>query len=182
MATPRPRLPFPYNPQDLSYTILLEWWEGLATDRGERAELRRADNALRVVFSPAYHELLQRLQAAGYGLGVRQRERLAALAGLAAHVQHHAGPARSLATQMGSVPPGGAKPPVSELRFRRLLATDDLDELYTQLRRAISLLDGTANLVDLARVLWRWQPIAMQHPGDPRKNWAYDYYAVAPQP
>ena len=50
-----------------------------------------------------------------------------------------------------------------------------------QLRRAISLLDGTANLVDLARVLFRWRPIAEQNPFDPRKNWAYDYYAAAPR-
>jgi CRISPR system Cascade subunit CasB len=82
---------------------------------------------------------------------------------------------------MGSPKPGSDKATVSELRFRRILAIDDLDDLYSQLRRAISLLDGTANLVDLARVLFRWRPIAEQNPYDPRKNWAYDYYAAAPQ-
>jgi CRISPR system Cascade subunit CasB len=86
------------------------------------------------------------------------------------------------ATQLGSPNPGSEKARVSELRFRRILATDDVGELYTQLRRAISLLDGTANLIDLARVLFRWRPIAEQNPYDPRKDWAYDYYAAAPRP
>ena len=182
MATPRTRFPFPNDPQDASYTILLDWWTALEADKGERAELKRAENPLRVAFSPAYHDLLHRLQEAGYRLGTGGRERLAVLAGLAAHVKQHTDNGRSLATQMGSPKPGSDKATVSELRFRRILATDDLDDLYTQLRRAISLLDGTANLIDLARVLFRWRPIAEQNPYDPRKNWAYDYYAAAPQP
>ena len=181
MTTTRTRFPFPYDSQDASYTILLDWWTDLEADKGERAELKRAENPLRVAFSPAYHDLLHRLQEAGYRLGPGSRERLAVLAGLAAHVKRHTDNARSLATQMGS-PQGSDKAPVSGLRFRRILATDDLGDLYTQLRRAISLLDGTANLIDLARVLFRWQPIAEQNPYDPRKNWAYDYYAAAPQP
>lgn len=181
MATPRPQYPFRNNLQDASYTILLDWWTALEADKGERADLKRAENPLRVVFSPAYHDLLRRLQEAGYRLGVGDRERLAVLAGLAARVKQHADTGRSLATQMGSPKPGSDKATVSELRFRRILAIDDLDDLYSQLRRTISLLDGTANLVDLARVLFRWRPIAEQNPYDPRKNWAYDYYAAAPQ-
>ena len=182
MATPSTRFPFPNDPQDASYAILLDWWMALEADKGERAELKRAENPLRVAFSPAYHDLLHRLQEAGYRLGTGSRERLALLAGLAAHVKQHTDSVRSLATQMGSPYHGSGKAPVSELRFRRLLATDDLGDLYTQLRRALSLLDGAANLMDLAHVLFRWQSIAEQNPYDPRKNWAYDYYAVAPQP
>ena len=180
MTTTRTRFPFPYDSQNASYTILLDWWTDLESDKGERAELKRAENPLRVAFSPAYHDLLHRLQEAGYRLGTGSRERLAVLAGLAAHVKRHTDNARSLATQMGSSQVSD-KAPVSELRFRRILATDDLGDLYTQLRRAINLLDGTANLIDLARVLFRWRPIAEQNPYDPRKNWAYDYYAAAPQ-
>jgi CRISPR system Cascade subunit CasB len=182
METPTTRFLFPNNPQDASYTILLEWWTALETDKGGRAELKRAENPLQVAFSPAYHDLLRRLQQADYGLGTDSRERLALLAGLAAHVKRHTDNGRSLAAQMGSPKPGGDKAIVSELRFQRILGADDLDELYTQLRRAISLLDGTANLDDLARGLFRWRPIAEQNPYDPRKNWAYDYYAAAPQP
>jgi CRISPR system Cascade subunit CasB len=180
MTTPTTRFPFPYNTEDTSYTILLDWWTGLEADKGERAELKRAESPLRVVFSPAYHDLLHRLQEAGYRLGAGSRERLAVLAGLAAHVKQHMANTRSFATQMGYSQPGSDKAPVSEFRFRRILATDDLGELYTQLRRTINLLDGSANLTDLARVLFRWRPIAEQNPYDPRKDWAYDYYAVAP--
>src|SRR5438067_2018477 len=141
MATPRPRLPFRNSSQDASYTMLLEWWAALEADKGERAELKRAENPLRVAFSPAYHDLLRRLQEAGYRLGVGDRERLAVLAGLVAHVKQHTDNGRSLAAQMGSPKLGSDKATVSELRFRRILAIDDLDELYTQLRRALSLLD-----------------------------------------
>jgi CRISPR system Cascade subunit CasB len=181
METPRTRFPFPHNSQDASYSILLDWWTALEADKGERAELKRSENPLRVAFSPAYHDLLRRLQEAGYRLGSDGRERLAVLAGVAAHVKQHIDNTR-FATQMGNPNPGSEKARVSELRFRRILATDDLGDLYTQLRRAISLLDGTANLIDLARVLFRWRPIAEQNPSDPRKDWAYDYYAAAPRP
>lgn len=182
MATTTARFPFPYDPQDASYTILLNWWTGLESDKGERAELKRAESPLRVVFSPAYHDLLSRLREAGYRLGPDGRERLALLAGLAAHVKQDIGPGRSFATEMGSPRQGSNKATVSELRFRRILATDDLGDLYTQLRRALTLVDGAANLMDLAHVLFRWQPIAAQNSRDPRRDWAYDYYAAAPQP
>lgn len=181
METPRTRFPFPNSVQDASYTILLDWWATLEADKGERADLKRAESALRVAFSSAYHDLLRRLQEAGYRLSPDGRERLAALAGVAAHVKQHIDNTR-FAAQMGTPHPGSEKARVSELRFRRILATDDVGELYTQLRRAISLLDGTANLIDLARVLFRWRPIAEQNPSDPRKDWAYDYYAAAPRP
>ena len=130
MTTPRFRFPFPPNDgQDASYTILLDWWMALETDKGERAELKRAENPLRVAFSPAYHDLLHRLQEAGYRLGTGNRERLALLVGLAAHVKQHTDNVRSLATQMGSLKPGSDKAAVSELRFRRILAIDDLGDL-----------------------------------------------------
>jgi CRISPR system Cascade subunit CasB len=184
MAAHRDR-PFPHNVQDASYTTLLNWWTGLKADKGERAELKRAENPLRVVFSPAYHDLLHRLQADGYGLSLRNRERLALLAGLAAHIEDPT-PTLRLATQMGSAQPGGDKAIVSEIRFRRILATDDLGDLYVQLRRVISLLNGKANLFDLAQILFLWRPVAEQNPydrrRDPRKDWAYAYYAAALRP
>jgi CRISPR system Cascade subunit CasB len=181
METLRPRFPFPNESQDASYAILLDWWTSLEAAKGERADLKRAENLLRIAFNPLYHDLLHRLQEAGYRLGADGRERLALLAGLAAHVKQHVNNTR-LAALMGNPHTPGEKARVSELRFRRILATDDLGELYILLRRAIALLDGTANLVDLARVLFRWRPIAEQNPYDPRKDWAYDYYAAASRP
>src|SRR5262245_46579657 len=89
METPRTRFPFPNSLQDDSYTILLDWWRGLEADKGERAELKRAESPLRVAFSPAYHDLLRRLQESGYRLSPVDHERLAVLAGIAAHVKQH---------------------------------------------------------------------------------------------
>ena len=110
MSTPRPSFPFPNNPQDTSYTILLEWWAALEADKGNRAELKRAEHALGIAFSPAYHNLLRRLQEAGYRLGPDSRERLAVLAGLAVHVKWHTENGRSVAAQMGSPKPGADLP------------------------------------------------------------------------
>jgi CRISPR system Cascade subunit CasB len=133
MATPRPRFPFPNNLQDASYTILLDWWTALDADKGERADLKRAEHPLRVAFSPAYHDLLHRLQEAGYRLGTGGRERLALLAGLAAHVKQHTDTGRSLATQMGSPRLGSDKATVSELRFRRILAISSPQKVLSQI-------------------------------------------------
>src|SRR2546426_8530718 len=102
MTTTRTRFPFPHDTKDDSYRILLDWWTALEADKGERAELKRAEDPLRVAFSPAYHDLLHRLQEAGYRFGTGSREQLAVLAGLATHVKRHTDNARSLATQMGS--------------------------------------------------------------------------------
>jgi len=180
MQTLTSHFPFPYELQDRSYTILLDWWRELEAAKGERADLKRADSPMRVAFSPAYHDLLHRLQEAGYRLGTDGRERLAVLAGLAAHIKQLIND-MPFARQMGSPTPGSQKAKVSELRFRRLLATDALGELYPLLRRVIGLVDGEANLVDLARVIFRWRPIAEQNPYDPRRDWAYEYYATAPR-
>src|SRR4051812_23466857 len=105
MEAPRTRFLFPNSVQDASYTILRNWWEALETDKGERAEIKRAENPLRVAFSPAYHDLLRRLQEAGYRLGPDGRERLAVLAGIAAHVKKPVDDP-PFARQMGSPNPG----------------------------------------------------------------------------
>ena len=122
MATPRPRFPFPNNSQDASYPILLDWWTALEADKGERAELKRAEHPLRVAFNPAYHDLLHRLQEAGYRLGIDSRERLAVLAGLAAHVKQHADNGTRSPLRWAAQNPEGIKPQVSELRFRTNLS------------------------------------------------------------
>lgn len=153
---------------------LHRWWRSLEHDRGGRAELRRCRSAEQVAFVPAFHALLGPLEAQGLRV---ERDALARVAGLAAHVRHHV-PAKSYATvgaQLGTPPKKGARSPMSDLRFRRLLATEPGDELYVQMRRALALVDGKVDLTGLAHAVYSWGPAI-------RKQWAYDYYAKAPKP
>ena len=155
---------------DDSADILCSWWQWLEQHRGERAVLRRASSPTEVVFSPAYHHLLGQLQQQEYTVS---RDALAAVVGLASHVKGDVGTDKSIAQLMASprLSGGGAK--VSGLRFRRLLAVTERDELYPLLIRVIRLLDSKVNLVSLANSAYWWNEIT-------RKQWAYDYYATAP--
>lgn len=174
--------PFPqYKPDHPSFTILRSWWHDLENDRGGRAALRRAASLTEVMLCPAFHRLLNGLRQAGYAVPESRYPKLAVIAGLAARVDPKKKEAEeSLATLMGKPKPGGEKATVAELRMRRLLACDDLEELYTLLRRALALLDDRANLADLAIVVWHWTPMDAKRANDPRRRMAYDYYAEAP--
>jgi len=168
------------NPDDPSYVHLLGWWRQLEQDKGERAALRRASSLTEVMLSPAYMRLLREMRHAGYAIANRDTPlgKIAAIAGLAARVKETA--PEGLARRMGMAKPGGSTATVSELRLRRLLACDDLEELYTLLRRALALLDDRADLADLAALVWNWAPLDEKRTHDPRRRLAYDYYEVAP--
>lgn len=157
------------------WKVLARWHTFLADhDRGGRAELRRAASPGAVALAPAYHRLLRSLEEAGFAVGSpRYRERLAAVAGLAARVEEHR-PGAHVAQQLGKPKKESSAPPVSRLRFARLVAVEDLDELYGKLARLLPLVDNRVNLCDLARSVLYWNE-------DTRRRWAYDYYRVAPE-
>lgn len=173
------KYPFPQRKaDDSSYAVLRAWWKNLEGDKGERATLRRAENTTEVVLSPAFHRLLNDLRRAGFGISEGRYPKLAAIAGLAARIKGEDGD--SLARSMGTPRSEGGKAAISELRMRRLLACNDIEELYTLLRRALALLDNRANLADLAATVWNWMPMDEKRPNDPRRQMAYDYYAASP--
>ena len=176
----RPDNPFPQGkPDHPSFAVLKIWWQSLEANRGDRAALRRAASLTEVMLSPAFHRLLNSLRRAGYGVADYRYPKLAAIAGLAARVKTET--PETLATRMGSPKSGGdKKAAMSDLRVRRVLACDDVEELYTLLRRALALLGDQANLADLAATLWHWSPMDEKRSNDPRRRMAYDYYAVAP--
>ncbi len=167
-----------HKSDDPSFAVLRTWWKKLEDDKGERATLRRAANLTGVMLSPAFHRLLNELRRAGFGVPENRYPKLAAIAGLAARVRSDDG--ETLATSMGTPKMNGGKAVVSELRMRRLLACDDIEELYTLLRRALALLDNRANLGDLAATVWNWMPMDDNNPKDSRRQMAFDYYEAAP--
>lgn len=169
-----------------SFDLLGRWWEALQHDKGERAKLRRASTLTEVMICPAYMRLLQSLREQGYKIGNYETTlaKVATVAGLAARIKGQTAEELNgldgLATRMG-VPKGEKTPVVSELCVRRILACDEIEELYTLLRRALAMLGDKANLNDLATTVWRWSPLDEKRPYDPRRDMAYDYYSNFPQ-
>lgn len=146
---------------------LLRWWQGLENDRGDRAELRRAHDLTAIALTGAYQHLYRTLLTCGWPEedkpeNNRRNERLAAIAGLLARVKSPDD--RSLPVAMSE----GERPPLSELRFRRLLDSPSLDEVFSGLRRALPLIESKANVLELANDVLYW--------GDGvKKRWAYTY-------
>jgi CRISPR system Cascade subunit CasB len=147
--------------------ILLEWWKGLDKDRASRAELRRAASVTAVVLTSAYQRLFRRLHEAGWQGASRSNlcDRLAAAVGLLAHVEDN--DERALALTM-SLAEDSNRPPVSELRFRRVLESPDLDSLFLGLRRLLPLMKNRANILELTNDVIRWNDSV-------KKRWAYAY-------
>ena len=152
----------------------------LRGDRAGRAALRRAGSVTAVVMTPAYQRLYGRLCAAGWQPDRRldgRDDRLAAAVGLLAHVEvDDDRPLPQAMSRRGKEgpPAGDDRPPVSPLRFMRLLESPDLDALFTGLRRTLPLLRGgdgvRADVLALATDVVNWH-------GDDRvrKRWAYGY-------
>ncbi|EKD50812.1 MAG: CRISPR-associated protein, CSE2 family [uncultured bacterium] len=145
--------------------VLSRWWKGLDKNRGPRAELRRAHDLTAVALTSAYQHFYRQMVVAGWVSSASddwQNERLTAIAGLLAHVTSE--DARTLPHAMSD----GDQPAFSELRFRRLLESQTIDEAFISLRRAIPMIGDKANIHQLATDVLYW--------GDNvKKRWAYDY-------
>jgi len=147
---------------------LYDWWKGLDDDRATRAVLRRAPDITAVTLTAAYQRLYRRLCDAGWATTSRN-DALAAAVGLLAHVKSEPPDDRPVAASMSAAVKGGNSPEVSELRFKRLLESADLDTLFTGLRRALPLVNHSVDVIALANDLVEW--------GDKvKKDWAYSYH------
>lgn len=144
--------------------LLLNWWHHLAQDTGGRAALRRAPDLTGIVLQPAFQHLHRRLLAAGWPPDLWAGDRLAAVAGLLAHVRE-ADDQRLPKTM--SVREGD-KARVSELRFKRLLDSPDTESLFVALRRTLPLIQHRCDPVQLAHDVVNWNDRI-------RKEWAYAY-------
>ncbi len=161
-------------------TIALAWWEELNDDPaasdpwkkkgnpGALARLRRASNPVEALAEARTMTLAKRL-------GVRPGEyqtlaRVWAMAAVLAHVKEHDG-SKNMSEMLGP-PKEGEQGVMSELRFHRLIAASEPADLMRQMRNAVKLLKGTANIEDLANAIYWW--------GDKtRINWTYAYWGAA---
>lgn len=147
---------------------LASWWRSLEDDRAGRAVLRRAESITAVALSAPYQRLYRQLGHAGWDENAPDylKDRLAAAVGLLVHVKDDSQLAPAKAMSVRKV--GDDKPPVSELRFQRLLESSDIETLFTGLRRVLPLMNHSVDVQALAKDILYW--------GDNvKKRWAYDY-------
>lgn len=144
---------------------IVDWWEGLLKEKGNRAMLRRCGSLTNVMFVPAYHKLRLTLMR----FDRKNDIALACVAGLLAHVSSNIAD-QPTGKLMVKPKEKGGNPRVSELRFRRLIQCKDHEDLFGSMIRIIRLIDGAVAVTDLARDVYWW--------GDQtRKQWAFDYYS-----
>ena len=122
-----------------------QWWEGLETNRGARARLRRCREPLQVFLHSAFYELNNALPQ----WPKEQVMSLAAIAGLIANVNQ---PVQGLSfpQQLGTPKDQGGSPPMSENRFSQLIKSRNWAEFYTRMRRATLMLKRNVNILSLA--------------------------------
>jgi CRISPR system Cascade subunit CasB len=101
--------------------VLFDWWKGLDEDRASRAVLRRASSPTEVALTPAYQRLCRRLGALNWT--ERQQDQFAVVVGVLVHIKTN--DARPPAEAMSQRILAEDRPPVSELRFMRLLDAPD---------------------------------------------------------
>lgn len=153
-----------FHPESALGHLLLRWWQGLDNDKGARAELRRAHNLTAVALTGAYQRFYRQALVCGWpeDAPVWQNERLAAIAGLLAHVRVNDG------RKFTEILSEGEQPEFSQLRFRRLLEAPTLDDVFVSLRRALPIVGHQAPVHQLANDVLYW--------GDQtKKEWAYSY-------
>lgn len=189
---------------DVQRAWVRDWWRALqppkpdsppvppmlaGLDRGARARLRRGNDADDLLRERSVYLLAERLIALD---AQRQWKHLAdtsqahlwiaLVAGVLAHVNGKPvdpPDGLSLARRLGHAAES-ERPPMSELRFKRLLKAEDEIDLLRQWRRAVKLADGKTDVAQLADDLLSWQ--VEQAQPSPRASdsikfrWAYDYY------
>jgi CRISPR system Cascade subunit CasB len=162
------------------------WWRSLQDtkedgspnrrrDRAALARLRHAATPIQALEEPAVFDLYKRL---GFGKDDREVEkrlpRVAVVAAVLAHIRGDAtssesGFRRRFAEMLGQ---GSDRPLMSPLRFKRLLAATEDQELLITFRRAV-VLAGERNIDvgDVAASLLDWSEKR-------RMRWAFDYYGA----
>lgn len=154
----------------------VRWWRALrdatgpggGAARARFARLRRLDPKDAAAAIPALHEIIADSRARSD----ESIDGILLMGTVLAHV-HDDDRARGVAAALASRKPGSENPLMHPLRFQRLLQTRDDADLHRGMVRAIRLLDGRANVDDLAWSLYSWNDRV-------RRAWAIAYYENAP--
>jgi CRISPR system Cascade subunit CasB len=178
------------NPKPSFAGSARRWWAALQDkradgapnrggDRAALARLRRAATPLQAVEEPAVISLYRQLGFGEHQLNHRL-PRVAVVAAVLAHIRSDAAPQESGRRQSFAEMLGrDERPLMSALRFKRLLAASNDQDLLNGFRRAVALAGGrNIDVGDLAASLLEWSEKR-------RMRWAFDYYRAgmaAPKP
>lgn len=160
------------NTFPLMLNQVVKWWSMMQGPRftGERAMLRRCKSTDEVALQSIYYSLLEsvlELKEVEIFRGVITT-RLPLIVGVLAHVEQDT-PGCPIAKAMGMNKQGSDRPVMSDLRFRRILRTEDSSELYISMIRIIKMLGNRADVKDIIQSLYFWND-------QTRKGWASQYY------
>jgi CRISPR system Cascade subunit CasB len=162
---------------------LLEWWEWLDDNRGDRARLRRVDSPDDVLLTSAFSRFLAEMPDEWSVSG--QLPASALVAAIVAQVKEDVATS-SFASQLATPKQGSDKPRMSELRFQQLQKSQDPTEFYRRLLRAVRMLDGSVNILSLVEDILHWMHEYRKGVDrNPQKRlafcWAADYYRALPK-
>lgn len=160
------------------------WWSALQPppvgpgpgDRGVLARLRRCTTVNEALAVRSAHHLLLRCEATRYNT-----DAVLTVAIILSHVRHD-DPNLTVAKRLAlGFVKGERREFLSELRFYRLLAATDPDDVVSQFRRLVALMGQTANVSDLAATLYDWMH---ERRGERRRRtWQLDYHgAIVAEP
>lgn len=158
---------FSFQHDSESGAALKEWWVHLHERRGPRADVRRGRGIGDILLSPEFYHALRVTGAAGKVTPAR----FALVVGLLSHVETD-NPEQPFAMRL-ALSEDRSRALVSGLRFRRLLAIEDTNQLYLHMVRILRLAGREANILDLAQSVYWWNEVV-------RKTWARHYYENAP--
>ncbi len=177
-----PREPKLFEEGHPASDLILEWWDSLKKNKGDRAELRRCKNLQEIQISSAYQRCYWQLKKHFiWEERVPSREQMSIIIGLAAHIEDN--DTKYIDTESEKEKEGSfayqiaapkskekdAPPKLSELRFRRLLKIKEREKLFRFLIQVIRLLDKKVNLLDLLSTAFYWGERA-------KIEMAYKYY------
>lgn len=157
---------------------LTAWWHWLDDNRGERAVLRRAATADDILLTPAFSKFLDFMPE--HWRTTQHLFDSAMVAGLLARVKED-NRNNTFAKALALPKQVGGKAVMSELRFLQLQKSQDPDEFFRRVSRAIALLGGNVHILSLADGILHW---LLEHrraiDREPTKRlavrWATDYY------
>ncbi len=164
---------------------LKEWWHWLDSNRGDRAQLRRASVADDILMTSAFSHFLQKMPRY-WGVAEGQKgialSDAAMVAAVLAKVQAP-DEKNSFSRALALPKEGGSKAVMSELRFQQLQKSRSPDEFFTRICRAVDMLGGKVNITSLADDILHWLSEFRFGPssrpqGRLAVRWATDYYAV----
>jgi CRISPR type I-E-associated protein CasB/Cse2 len=143
---------------------------------GERAELRRCKLPLQVLTCKGYHRL--RVMFEEYDIDT---EALASIAGLCAHIKTNE-PVIEFPTQLATPEKEKTTPPLSELRFQKMVTSKTAAEFFTHLRRALDIVNNRGKISSIVSGVLLWY----KHRNNPTANvqdtllfqWSKAYYNV----